>query len=64
MLREARGGLRATVGNRVTTYHFIDIFFCSFLFLSVRILFSPVGYAQKHANMQILDVAGLIQAEV
>ena len=40
MLREALCGLIATVGNRVTTYHFIHIVFCSFLFLSTRVLFS------------------------
>ena len=32
MLREARGGLKATVGNRVKPdYHFKGIVFCSFL---------------------------------
>ena len=39
ILREARGGLQATVDNRVTDYHFIHIAFCYFLFLSTRILF-------------------------
>ena len=35
MFREARGGVKATVGNRVKPdYHFIRIVFCSFLFLS------------------------------
>ena len=39
MLREARGGLKATVGNREKPdYHFIRIVFCSFLFLSARFL--------------------------
>ena len=34
MLREARGSLKATVGNRVKPdYHFIRIVFCYFLFL-------------------------------
>ena len=34
MLREARGGLKAIVGNRVKAdYHFICIVFCSFLWL-------------------------------
>ena len=38
MLREARGGLKATVGNRVKPdYHFIRIVFCSFLFLLARL---------------------------
>ena len=51
MLREARGGLEATVGNRVKPdYHFIRIVFCSFLFLSARFLCSLAGYAQKHAS--------------
>ena len=34
---EDRGGLKATVGNRVTTYHFIHIVFCSFLCLPARV---------------------------
>ena len=35
ILREARGGIKATVGNRVKPdYHFIRIVFCYFLFLS------------------------------
>ena len=51
MLREARGGLKATVRNRVQTdYHFIHIVCCSFLFLSAWVLFSLTGYAQKHAS--------------
>ena len=34
MLREARGSLEATVGNRVKPdYHFIRVVFCYFLFL-------------------------------
>ena len=51
MFREARRGLKATVGNRVNPdYHFIRIVFCSFLFLSARFLCSLAGYAQKHVN--------------
>ena len=51
MLREARGGLKATVGNRVKPdYHFIRIVFCYFLFLSARFPCSLAGYAQKHAS--------------
>ena len=51
MLREARGGLKATVDNRVKPdYHFISIVFCSFLFLSARFLCSLAGYAQKHVS--------------
>ena len=48
MLREARGGLKATVGNGVKSdYHFIHIVFCPFLFLSARFLCSLAGYAQS-----------------
>ena len=51
MLREARGGLKVTVGNRVKPdYHLIRIVFCSFLFLSAIFLCSPAGYAQKHVS--------------
>ena len=51
MLREARGGLKATVSNRVKPdYHFVCIVFCSFLFLSARFLRSLAGYAQKHVS--------------
>ena len=52
MLREAKGGLKATVGNRITTrlslYHIV---FCCFLFLSAKVLFSLAGYAQKPAHI-------------
>ena len=48
MLREARGVLKATVGNRIQPdYHFIQTGFCSFLFLSASVLCSLAGYAQK-----------------
>ena len=51
MLREARGGLKAIVSNRVKPdYRFTCIVFCSFLFLSAKFLCSLVGYAQKHVN--------------
>ena len=55
MLREARGGLKAPVGNRVKPdYHFTRIVFCffsvSFLFLSARFLCCLAGYAQKHVS--------------
>ena len=51
MLREARGGLKATVGNRVKPdYQFIRIVFCYLLFLSARFLCSLASYAQKHAS--------------
>ena len=50
-LREARGGLKATVGNRVKPdYHFIHIVFCSFLFLSARFLRFLAVYARKHVS--------------
>ena len=42
--REARGGLKATVGNRVKPdYHFTSTVFRSFLFLSAKFLCSPAG---------------------
>ena len=51
MLREARGGLKATVGNRVKPdYHFTRIVFCYFLFLSATFLCSLACYAQKHLS--------------
>ena len=44
--REARGGLKAIAGKRQQPYyHFIHTVFCSFLFLSARVLFSLPGYA-------------------
>ena len=65
MLREARGGRKGTEGNRVTTKLLLyPIVFCSFLFLSTRILFSlaVAGYAQ--ACQHIFGIVGLCQAEV
>ena len=51
MLREARGSLKAAVGNLVKSdHHFILIAFCPFLFLSARFLCSMAGYAQKHVS--------------
>ena len=54
MLREARGGIKATVGNIVTTRvsSYPPVFFLFFFlfFFSPRVLFSPVGYAQTHAS--------------
>ena len=65
MLREAGGGLKATVGNRKKPdYHFIRIVFCSFLFLSARFLCSLAGYAQKHASTyQTLWTLGRLRFE-
>ena len=64
MLREAGGGLKETVGNRVKPdYHFIHI---AFLFFSVsfrQILVFP-GRLCSEACQHILDVVGLRQAEV
>ena len=51
MLREARGALKVTVGNRITTRLSLDPH--SFLLFSVSFnqsLVSPAGYAQKHAS--------------
>ena len=65
MLREARGVLKATVGNRVhPDYHFIHIVFCSFLFLSARVLCYLAGYAQNQVSTYLLDIVGLSQTEV
>ena len=51
MLREASGGLKSIVGNRVIPdYNFTHTILGSFLFLSARVLFSLAGYAQKHSN--------------
>ena len=48
MLREASGGLKATVDNRVKPdYHFIRKVFCYFLFLSARFLCSLASYALR-----------------
>ena len=45
------GVLKATVGDRVQPdYHFIHIVFCSFLFLSARVLCSLAGYAQNQVS--------------
>ena len=63
MLREARGGLKATVGNRVKRdYHFIRIVPCSFVSFS-QILVFPGRLCSK-ACQHILDIVGLSQAEV
>ena len=51
ILRKARGGLKATVRNRVLPdNNFIHIVFRSFLFLSARVLFSIAGCAQKNSS--------------
>ena len=63
-IKEARGGLKATVVNRVKPdYHFICI---AFLFVSVsfsQILVSPGRLCSKACQF-ILDIVGLSQAEV
>ena len=64
MLREARGGLKATVGNRVKLdYHFIRsfLFFSGFFFS--QILVFPGRLCSK-ACQHILNIVGLSQAEV
>ena len=65
MLREAWGGLKAAVGNRVKPdYNFIRIY--SLLFFSVsfsQILVLPGRLCSK-ACQHILDIVGLSQAEV
>ena len=65
MLREARGGLKATADNRVKPdYHFIHIVF--FLLFSVsfsQILVFPGRLCLK-ACQHILDIVGLSQAGV
>ena len=51
MLREAGGSLKAAVGNLVKSdYHFTLIAFCSFQFLSARLLWLMAGYARKHVS--------------
>ena len=64
MLREARGGLKATVGNRVTTR--LSLYPHSLLFFSVSFnqsLVFPSRLCSK-ACQHILDIVGLSQAEV
>ena len=64
MLREARGGLKATVGNRVKPdYHFIRIGFWFFSVFFSQILVFPGRLCSK-ACQHILDIVGLNQAEV
>ena len=61
MLREARGGLKATIGNKVTTR-----LSNSFLFFSVSFnqgLVFPSRLCSK-ACQHLLDIVGLSQAEV
>ena len=64
MLREARGGLKATVDNRVKPdYHFIRIVFLLFSVSFSQILVFPGRLCLK-AGQLILDIVGLSQAEV
>ena len=64
MLREAGGGLKATVGNRVKPdYHFIRIVFLLFSVSFSQILVFPGRLCSK-ACQHILDSVGLSQAEV
>ena len=52
MLRESKGGLKATIGNNIvkSDYYFILIALCSVLFLSARFLCSLAGYAETHVS--------------
>ena len=64
MLREASGGLKAAVGNRVKLdYHFIRIGFCQFSVSFSQILVFPGRLCSK-ACQHILNIVGLSQAEV
>ena len=63
MLREARGGLQATVGNRVKPdHHFIHIVSLFFSVSFSQILVFPGRLCSK-ACQHILDIVGLRQAE-
>ena len=62
MLREARGGLKATVDNRVKLdYHFIHFLFFSVSFSQIFVF---PGRLCSKACQHILDIVGLSQAEV
>ena len=64
MLREARGGLKATVGNRVKPdYRFIRIVFVIFCFFQTDIRVFLCRLCLK-ACQHISDIVGLSQAEV
>ena len=64
MLREARGSLKATVGNRVKPdYHFICIAFLLFSVSFNQIPVFPCRLCSK-ARQHISDIVGLSQAEV
>ena len=55
MLREARGGLKATVGNRVKPdHHFIRIVFCYFPFLSARLLLDTATWPCQVKECKII----------
>ena len=63
MLREARGSLKATVGNRVLPdYHFIHIVFVLSVSFSQSLVF-PSRLCSE-AFQHILDIMGLSQADV
>ena len=66
MPREARGGLKAIAGKRQQPYyHFIHtvLFFCYFLFLSARVLFSLLGYARNHFSTLTLRAKARLNFE-
>ena len=63
MLREAWGGLKATVGNRVKPdYHFISIVLFFSVSFSQILVFS--GRLCSKACQHILDIVGLSKAKV
>ena len=64
MLKEARGGLKATVGNKVKPYyHLIRIVFLLFSVSFSQIPVFPCRLCSK-ACQHISDIVGVSQAEV
>ena len=57
--KKARGGLKTTAGQRVTTYHFIHKMFCLLLFLSATVSQGLVFRLCSKAFQHILDTADL-----
>ena len=65
MLREVRGGLKATVGDRVKPdYHFIRIVFLGVFSVSFSQILVFFDRLSSKAFQQILDIVGLSQSEV
>ena len=64
LLREAKGGLKVTVGNKVRTRLSLYLYSCLFFSVSLNLcLVSPSRLCSK-ACQHILDILGLSQAEV